>query len=64
MELFTNECGLTKSKASQRTGEIGNALLGWDIDLEDQHESGNPKRARAVLKSYDRLRKPRQPKRP
>lgn len=63
MEYFSRDCHLTKSQASQRTGAIGNALLGWAIDLADQSDSANPKRARAVLKSYARVVKSRQPKR-
>jgi hypothetical protein len=63
MEFFVADCRFTKSEASVRTGKIGNVFLGWDIDLEDQHESANPKRARAVLKTYSRMMKSRQTKR-
>jgi hypothetical protein len=54
MTFFIDTCGLTKSKASQRTARIGNSLFGWNVDESDRHESANPARSRAVIKSYNR----------
>jgi hypothetical protein len=56
MDFFTDVCGLTKSQASVRAGQIGNAVLGWAVDVVDKSESANPNRARAVLKSLQRAK--------
>lgn len=59
MAFFAHECGLTSSEASVRTARIGNELLGWKIHEYDHHDSANPKRSRAVLKSIARQAKHR-----
>ena len=55
-EFFIKKCGLTESKASQRTARIGNNLEWWPHVAERDRDSSNPARSRAVTRSEQRRR--------
>jgi hypothetical protein len=55
-DFFIKECGLTESKASQRTARIGNHFGWWPHVAERDRDSSNPARSRPIIRSERRRR--------
>jgi hypothetical protein len=58
--FFHQECGLPPDECEIRTGVIGNAFFGWNVDIQYEDTPEKRRGCEAVAKAYRRVLRPRQ----